>query len=215
MYFFAACVINSHDVFFLASGIRRLAIQGGNISVLVAYQNDMHDGCLFAGLHIHKHQCGCCQMWKFCQRKFLFPVNNVSKSIYCLKIHGGIGKRHCPHFVGWRRLEAIESQSTAVRSGKNAAVSLNYRNKLNLAVLKNKIEWKKYPKYVIIFSLFQMYLKPNIFQGFSVQFIINLIIITVKYMSRILNLFWMDFLNRYALLHHVLQTTYPRCRNFC
>ena len=146
-------------------------------------------------------------MWKFCQRKFLFPGNNVSKSIDCLKIHGGNGKWCCPHFVGCRRLEAIESQSTAVRLGKNAAVSLNYRNKLNFEVLKNKMKSQQHEQSIqfmlSILVFFRCIWSQTYFRDF--QFIINLRIITVKYMSKILNLLWMYFLNRYALLHHVLQ----------
>ena len=45
--------------FFSASGVRRLVIQGGNISVLVACQNEMHNSYFYTDLHIHKHQSGC------------------------------------------------------------------------------------------------------------------------------------------------------------
>ena len=60
-----------------------------------------------------------------------------------------------------------------MRLGKNAAVSLNYRNKLNLEVLKNKMKSQQHEQSIqnmlSLFSLFQIYLEPNIFQGFSVH----------------------------------------------
>ena len=71
--------------FFSASGVRRLVIQGGNISVLVACQNEMHNSYFYTDLHIHKHQSGCgfyylvvakCENFakeNFCSLETMFP----------------------------------------------------------------------------------------------------------------------------------------------